>query len=120
MDADELERRCLAFAGAALEYPFGPQTKVFKVGGKLFALCTEGGGSVNLKCEPPLAETLRETYAAVRPGYHMNKRHWNTVDLDGDVPEIVLGEMLEDSYDLVVAGLPKVVQRGLGWSPAVD
>jgi predicted DNA-binding protein (MmcQ/YjbR family) len=120
MTPKRLEKLCLGFAGAVLDFPFGPETKVFKVGGKLFALSGLRGDTVNLKCEPALAETLRETYGSVVPGYHMNKRHWNTVDLRGDVPDKVLEEMLEDSYDLVVAGLPKATQRTLGWAPAVD
>lgn len=116
-----LRRRCLALAGAELDHPFGPQTDVFKVGGKLFALLMSRGGrpSVNLKCDPELAVSLRAAYAGVAPGYHMNKRHWNTVDLDGDVPDDVLGDLIEDSYDLVVAALPLAVRRGLGWEPEV-
>ena len=74
--------------------------------------------SVSLKCEPELAERLRATYAAVRPGYHLNKRHWNTVEIDGSIPDRLVLDMIEDSYDLVVAGLPKRVQAQLGWPPA--
>ena len=68
-------------------------------------------------CEPELAERLRATYPAIRPGYHLNKRHWNTVTLDGSLPDETVADMLEDSYDLVVAGLPKKVQAELGWPP---
>lgn len=122
MTAAEVRRRCLALAGATSDHPFGPDTEVFRVGGKIFALM--GGGEdarrVNLKCDPGLAPALREAYVSVIPGYHMNKRHWNTVELDGDVPDDVLGDLVEDSYDLIVAKLPKAVQRGVGWAPAVD
>lgn len=120
MTARELERFCLAFPGAELVRPFGPETKVFKVHRKVFALTGDEGVAVNLKCEPALAETLRTQYSAIIPGYHMNKRHWNTVELRGDVPDPMLRELIEDSYDLVVAGLPKAAQRSLGWGPAVD
>jgi predicted DNA-binding protein (MmcQ/YjbR family) len=100
---------CEARPGAAEEHPFGPETAVFKVGGKIFAICDIVGDppSVSLKCDPDLAVHLRATYAAVRPGYHLNKRHWNTVVLDSSIPDDELVEMLEDSYRLVVAGLPK-------------
>jgi len=71
---------------------------------------------VSLKCEPDLAERLRATYPEVRPGYHLNKRHWNTVALDGSLPDRMVADMLEDSYDLVVSALPRRVQRELGWA----
>jgi len=115
---EQAERRCAALSGAVREFPFGPETAVYKVGGKVFALF--GSHGMNLKCDPGLAETLREAYAGVVPGYHMNKRHWNTIVLDGDVPEAVIADLVEDSYDLVVASLSKAVQRSLGWAPAVD
>jgi predicted DNA-binding protein (MmcQ/YjbR family) len=72
---------------------------------------------VSIKCEPALAEQLRSTYAAIRPGYHLNKRHWNTVQVDGSLPDQLVLDMVEDSYDLVMEGLPKKVQRALGWPP---
>jgi predicted DNA-binding protein (MmcQ/YjbR family) len=75
--------------------------------------------AVSLKCEPELAEQLRATFSAIQPGYHLNKRHWNTVDIDGSLPDRLLLDLIEDSYDLVVAGLPKRVQAELGW-PARD
>jgi predicted DNA-binding protein (MmcQ/YjbR family) len=92
---------------------------VFKVRGKMFALSRLAGRplTVSLKCEPELAEQLRATYPAVRPGYHLNKRHWNTVEVDGSLPDRLLLDLIEDSYDLVVAGLPKRVQAELGWPP---
>jgi len=72
---------------------------------------------VSLKCEPPLAEQLRDTYPSIRPGYHLNKRHWNTVEVDGTLSDRLVLDMVEDSYDLVVAGLPKRTQASLGWPP---
>ena len=118
---DRLRRHCLAFAGAGEEFPFTPGLSVFKVAGKVFALSRlERPLSVSLKCEPALAEQLRDTYAAIQPGYHLNKRHWNTVAIDGTLPDRLVLDMVEDSYDLVVAGLPKRVQARLGWPPATE
>jgi predicted DNA-binding protein (MmcQ/YjbR family) len=116
---DQLRDHCLAFAGAVEEFPFRPELSVFKVSGKVFALAPllDRPLRVSLKCEPALAEQLRSTYAAVRPGYHLNKRHWNTVQVDGSLPDQLVLDMVEDSYDLVLAGLPKRVQRALGWPP---
>jgi predicted DNA-binding protein (MmcQ/YjbR family) len=90
---------------------------VFKVAGKMFALSQLGAESlcVSVKCEPALAEALRQTHAAVIPGYHLNKRHWNTVLIDGSLPDETVCEMIEDSYDLVVSGLPQAARRALGW-----
>jgi len=116
--AASLRRRCLAFPGATEEFPFGEGVSVFKVAGKMFALSILASRplKVSLKCEPELASQLRVSYQAIQPGYHLNKRHWNTVTLDGSLPnELVLG-MLEDSYDLVVANLPKATQESLGWT----
>jgi predicted DNA-binding protein (MmcQ/YjbR family) len=112
-----LRRHCLGFAGAVEEFPFAPETSVFKVRGKVFAISRLAASplSVSLKCEPALADQLRETYPAVTPGYHLNKRHWNTVVVDGSLPDRLVLELVEDSYDLVVAGLPRTTQRELGW-----
>ena len=117
VNAAGLRRRCLAQAGAVEEFPFGAQTAVFKVHGKIFAISRLEGRplEVSLKCEPELAEQLRASYPAIRPGYHLNKRHWNTVTLDGSVPDGTVEDMLEDSYDLVVAKLPAKARRELGW-----
>ena len=116
-DPQELRSACLDFPGAGEDFPFGPETSVFRVEGKMFALSALGSDrlSVNLKCEPALAEELRDAYPAVRPGWHMNKRHWNTVDLDGSMPDETVRQMIEDSYDLVVAALPKAKRLRLGW-----
>jgi predicted DNA-binding protein (MmcQ/YjbR family) len=82
---------------------------VFKVGGKIFAIAAldEVPATVNLKCDPDLALDLRDRFEEVRPGYHMNKKHWNTVDIDGGVPEAELREMIDHSYDLVAKAQPK-------------
>ncbi|MFF3324374.1 MmcQ/YjbR family DNA-binding protein [Streptomyces sp. NPDC002889] len=108
MDAQRLRAFCLGFNGAAEEFPFGPQVSVFKVLGKMFALSALDATplSVNLKCEPEIAVQLRADHPAIVPGYHMSKRHWNTVTV-GELPEKMVRELIEDSYDLVVAGLPK-------------
>jgi predicted DNA-binding protein (MmcQ/YjbR family) len=98
-------------AGATEGYPFGEGALVFKVGGKVFAILADN--AVSLKCDPGLAVALRETYPAVTPGYHLNKRHWNTVRLDGTVPGDVFAEWIEDSYDLAMASLTRAQQAAL-------
>lgn len=108
MNRDELLALCARMPGAGEEYPFGDEVAVFKVGGKMFAFVSLDGepGFVNLKCDPDWAVALRERHAAVRPGYHSNKKHWNSVDLDGSLDEEELGEMVEHSYELVIRSLP--------------
>jgi predicted DNA-binding protein (MmcQ/YjbR family) len=103
MSPAELREYLLSFVGAEETFPFGPDTSVFKVRRKMFALSALGADSlrVSLKCEPQLAVALRQSHAAVIPGYHLNKRHWNTVILDGSLPEQMVRDMIEDSYDLV-------------------
>ena len=115
MTRDEVLAICLGLPSAAETYPFGDEVAVIKVGGKMFALVplVEESGSVNLKCDPVQALELREMYRGIRPGYHQNKRHWNTVDLDGSVEDDVVRGLVADSYDLVVAGLPRSVRAGL-------
>ena len=90
---------------------------MFKVSGKMFALSRLDRVplAISLKCEPDLAEQLRETHAAVLPGYHLNKRHWNTVIIDGSLTDQLIKDMIEDSYDLVVSRLPRARQKALGW-----
>jgi predicted DNA-binding protein (MmcQ/YjbR family) len=119
IDAAELRHLCLAFPGSAETFPFGPSASVFKVAGKMFALSqlAEHPLRVSLKCEPQLAERLRATYSVVIPGYHLNKRHWNTVIIDGSLPEQMIRDMIEDSYDLVVSKLPLSDRRALNWDP---
>ncbi|MFF3248203.1 MmcQ/YjbR family DNA-binding protein [Streptomyces sp. NPDC002870] len=108
MTPQELRAFCLEFNAAVEEFPFGPETSVFKVLGKLFALSALDAEPlrVNLKCEPEIAVQLRADHPAITPGYHMNKRHWNTVTVGG-LSDRMVRELVEDSYDLVVAGLPK-------------
>lgn len=117
MSPTELRDHCLSFPGAQETFPFGANTSVFKVGGKMFALSQLGADElrISLKCEPGLAEQLREAHAEVIPGYHLNKRHWNTVIIDGSLPEQMIKDMIEDSYDLVVSNLPEPGGRALGW-----
>lgn len=106
---------CAELPGATQEYPFGDGVAVFKVAGKVFALVTQGAapGSVSLKCDPYRATALRERYPAVTAGYHLNKRHWNSVELDGSVPDDELSDLVDHSYELVVAGLTKAQRAGL-------
>jgi predicted DNA-binding protein (MmcQ/YjbR family) len=117
MDAAALRAWCLEQPGAIEDFPFGPEHSVFKVGGKIFAISAleREPLEVSVKCEPELAVALRDSYPAIRPGYHLNKRHWNTVHLDGKLPDSMVEQMVEDSYDLIVARLPKATQRALGW-----
>jgi len=117
MDAEELRDRCLAFPGAAETFPFGPQTSVFKVEGKMFALSRLGAEElrVSVKCEPRLAESLRAAHVEVIPGYHLDKRHWNTLIIGGALADATIGDMIEDSYDLVVSKLSAPKRRRLGW-----
>ncbi len=113
----DLRALCLGFPGAEETYPFGPQTTVFKVHGKIFAIAGLDADppSISLKCEPALAQQLRREHPAVTPGYHLSKRHWNTVRVDGSLPEQLLRDLVEDSYDLVVESLPKRIRDDLGW-----
>ncbi|MFL6528659.1 MAG: MmcQ/YjbR family DNA-binding protein [Chthoniobacterales bacterium] len=103
MDAETFRDCCLAKSGATESTPFGPDNLVFKVGGKMFALLAidEVPPQVNLKCDPDLALQLRDRYDDVRPGYHMNKKHWNTVVLQSRIPEAELRRMIDHSYELV-------------------
>ncbi len=120
MDQDSLRSLCLSFEGSMETFPFGHRTSVFKVAGKMFALSRLGEDPlrVSLKCEPLLAEQLRDAHSAITAGYHLNKRHWNTVVIDGSLSDRVICKMVEDSYDLVLSGLPRVRRRALGWGEA--
>jgi predicted DNA-binding protein (MmcQ/YjbR family) len=119
MDAGALRSLCLGFAGAVEERPFGPETTTFKVAGKIFAISAleREPLQVSLKCDPELVPDLRAAHAAIAPGYHLDKRHWNTVTLDGSLRDAFVRDLVEDSYDLVVSKLPQRVQRELGWAP---
>ena len=119
MTATELRRWCLAQTGATEEFPFTPEHSVFKVAGKMFALSALGRAplEVSVKCDPELAVELRNSYGAIRPGYHLNKRHWNTITVDGSLADQLVRDLIEDSYDLVVSALPKRTRDRLGWPP---
>lgn len=107
---------CLAKKGVEETFPFDEVTLVFKVMGKMFALTGLDNEefTVNLKCEPDWAEELREQYPdEVRPGYHMNKHHWNTVHFEGSLDDALLLRLVDHSYELIVASLPKKLQRQL-------
>jgi predicted DNA-binding protein (MmcQ/YjbR family) len=109
MNIEAFREYCLGKPAATEGTPFGPENIVFKVEGKMFALAAldEVPPAVNLKCDPDLALELRDRYEQVRPGYHMNKKHWNTVELDGVIPQKEIKKMIDHSYDLVVQSLPK-------------
>lgn len=108
MNLAELRKRLLAFPGAREETPFGPDVFVYKVGGRIFALVAHEADPLrlSLKCDPAEALALRSLFAAIVPGYHLNKRHWNTITLDGTVPEEDLLAMIDNSYALIRDRLP--------------
>jgi predicted DNA-binding protein (MmcQ/YjbR family) len=112
---DEVIAACNAEPGSVEDYPFGTEVAVFKVGGKMFALVAldSSPGAVSLKCDPDRAVGLRLRYAAITAGYHLNKRHWNTVTLDGSVARDELSDLIDHSYDLVVASLPRAIRDKL-------
>jgi predicted DNA-binding protein (MmcQ/YjbR family) len=112
---DRVMAACGTKLGSAEDYPFGDEVAVFKVAGRMFALVSLGPapGSISLKCDPALAAVLRGRYAAITPGYHLNKRHWNTVTLDGSVPDEEVLELVGHSYDLVLAGLTRTQRNKL-------
>ncbi len=109
MDLAEFREYCLTKPSVTEGTPFGPDVLVFKVSGKMFALAAldELPTTVNLKCDPDLALDLRDRYEQVRPGYHMNKKHWNTVEIEHGIPDAELRKMIDHSYELVIKRLPK-------------
>ena len=109
MDLEQFREYCLSKSSVTEGTPFGETVLVFKVGGKMFALAPldEVPATANLKCDPDLALELRDRYEQVRPGYHMNKKHWNTVELGSGIPDAELRKMIDHSYELVVKSLPK-------------
>jgi predicted DNA-binding protein (MmcQ/YjbR family) len=109
MDLPDAIARFLSKPGAEETTPFGPDVLVYKVGGKMFALAVpdEFPARINLKCDPDRAVVLREEHESIIPGYHMNKRHWNTVVLDGSLTSALVKELIDHSYQLVFASLPK-------------
>ena len=112
MNREDVIAACRSRPGATEGHPFGEGVLVFKVGGKMFAIVDDS--SVSLKCDPALAEILRQEHPAVTAGYHLDKRHWNTVDLGGGVPDELLEDWIQDSYALVVAGLSRGQRASLG------
>ena len=114
MNIEEFREYCLLKPGVTEETPFGPETLVFKVGGKLFALTSiDTFASINLKCDPERALELREAHDYVLPGFHMNKKHWNTVLIGTGALEMQLRELIDHSYELVWASLPKTTRLAL-------
>ncbi|MEA3480287.1 MAG: MmcQ/YjbR family DNA-binding protein, partial [Bacteroidota bacterium] len=103
MDIESIRDHCLAKPGVTESLPFDEETLVFKVGGKMFCLMAleKNPSRINLKCDPEEAISLRDTYPSIIPGYHMNKRYWNTVILDGSFEESLIWKMIDNSYDLV-------------------
>ena len=115
MDVESFREYCLNKPHVTEGTPFGEDVLVFKVAGKMFALAAldEVPATVNLKCDPDLALDLRDQYEQVRPGYHMNKKHWNTVEIESGIPEAELRRMIDRSYELVVKSLPKTARAKL-------
>lgn len=112
MNIEEFREICTSFEGVTEGFPFDDNTLAFKVMGKIFALTdVEKFEGINLKCDPVKAATLRDLYPEVKPGYHMNKKHWNTIDPHGYLSDVLIKEWIKDSYDLVVEGLPRKEQR---------
>jgi predicted DNA-binding protein (MmcQ/YjbR family) len=114
MDLEQFMRGCNARKGVTEEFPFGENILVYKVMGKMFALTdVDQFESINLKVDPEQGVLLQEEYAAVQPGYHMNKKHWITVVMDGSIPNRLLEQWIDNSYNLVVSGLTKKQQIAL-------
>jgi predicted DNA-binding protein (MmcQ/YjbR family) len=115
MTPEEVAASALSLPDTSEEQPFGPQVDVYKVAGRIFAIISPDSDppSVSLKCEPELALELRERYAGITAGYHLNKKHWNTVRLDGSIPDLEITEMVEHSFRRVVATLPKAQRARL-------
>ena len=112
MNVEEVRQVCIAKKGVTESFPFDETTLVLKVGGKMFALLNlDKDPSVNLKCDPERAIDLREHYDAILPGYHMNKQHWNTVMLEGNISDNLFEELIGHSYELVLNSLPRKVRE---------
>lgn len=112
LSRDDVKAYMMAKKATEETFPFGPDTAVYKVMGKMYALLPNDDPlRLSLKCDPDLAEVLRENYDAVKPGYHLNKRHWNTVAIDGSIPDDEIEEMIDESYRLVVSKMTKKDQK---------
>lgn len=109
LDSKDLYLYCLTKPWAVEDYPFGPEVIVMKLASKMFALISrrEGQENLSLKCDPDYSEVLRQQYPSITPGYHLNKRHWNTIVLDGSVPEKEIRGLIDHSYELVYKSLPR-------------
>lgn len=116
MNAEEIRAWCLAKKGVTEGFPFDNETLVFKVGGKMFLLLSLDSEPLQFsaKCMPEKAIELREKYSTVQPGYHMSKKHWNTITCDGSVPKPLIFSWIDDSYDLVCQSLPARMRAELG------
>ncbi|MBK8848075.1 MAG: MmcQ/YjbR family DNA-binding protein [Bacteroidetes bacterium] len=111
---ENIRIHCIKKRGVTEEFPFDQDTLVFKVLGKMFCLTSiSEPSSINIKCEPEYAIELREKYEGVQPGYHMSKKHWNTIDLNSGIPDKLILQWIDDSYSLVVSSLPLKTQREL-------
>ncbi|MCU0430367.1 MAG: MmcQ/YjbR family DNA-binding protein [Cytophagaceae bacterium] len=114
MNIEDFRSYCLAKKGTSEDFPFDERILVFKVADKIFALTdVDDFVSINLKCDPEKALELRDRYHGIQPGYHMNKKHWNTVSLESDVPAKLIKELIDHSYEQVLLGLSKKVRDGL-------
>ena len=114
MNRSQLAAYCLSRKGASVDQPFGPDVDVYKVMRKMFALIpTDGSLSISLKCDPAFAVILRDTYPAVTPGYHLSKQHWNSVAIDGTIPDDEIEEWIDHSYGLIVKGLTRAQRAAL-------
>jgi predicted DNA-binding protein (MmcQ/YjbR family) len=114
MDSQALRAYCLTKKEAVETFPFGDDVRVFKVLGKMFALVPVGGpASISLKCEPIWAQILRQIYPAVKPGWHLNKEHWNSIQCDGSIGDDELRGMIDHSYELIVKRLPRKARQTL-------
>jgi predicted DNA-binding protein (MmcQ/YjbR family) len=114
MNIEEFRDYCLSFPGVSEEFPFDSSTLVYKVMGKMFVLTgVDSFASFNIKADPEYNIELRELYSGIKPGYHMNKKHWSTVDTDGSVENELMYKLLKDSYDLVVSGLTRKLKAEL-------
>ena len=116
MNLETIYQYCLSKNGVTEHFPFDEDALVFKVGNKMFALTSlkqweEGLPAINLKCNPDLAQELRAQYEDVKPGFHMSKIHWNTISINKDIPDKMILELIDHSYDLVFNSLTKIIQR---------
>ncbi|MDZ4750847.1 MAG: MmcQ/YjbR family DNA-binding protein [Flavobacteriales bacterium] len=115
MNLETYRQYCLDKKGVTEDFPFDQNVLVFRVGDKIFSLCDVNEfQSVNLKCDPERAIDLREKFNGIQPGYHMNKKHWNTIESSGVVPDRLIIELADHSYDLVLASLPAKIRKELG------